>query len=131
MSALSLNRFKHFLGSFRESLTFDSGLYGLEDARHFSFVAHKNELPFLWLINEKYRFVVIDPFVICPEYDPAIQARFDEPAFLLSIVSLQKSRPTLNLAAPLLIEWDQKCGRQLLLPGEPTDFFFDHYSKSQ
>lgn len=126
VSALTLNRFKR--ASLDASLTFESGLYGFEDHRQFSLTGRKKESPFLRLTHSKLQFIVIDPYEVCPGYQPhMVKTTFAEPAFLLAIVCLQQEGYTINLAAPLLIEWEQRRGQQLLIPDEPTEFLIKDF----
>ncbi len=121
VSSLTLNRFKR--APFEASLTFESGLYGFEDHRQFSLTGGQKEFPFLRLTHSKLQFIVMDPFEVCPDYEPRIvKTIFSESAVLLAIICLQQDRCTVNLAAPLLIEWEERRGEQLLIPDEPTEF---------
>ncbi|NGX54877.1 MAG: Flagellar assembly factor FliW [Chlamydiae bacterium] len=126
ISALALNRFKRI--SLEASLTFESGLYAFEEHRHFSLTGRQKESPFLRLTHSKLQFIVMDPFEACPDYEPHLgETPFQKPAFLLAIVCLQQDHYTINLAAPLLIEWEQRRGRQLLIPDEPNEFLIDKH----
>lgn len=134
---MRLNRFKKrnaWKWPFEEELFFQKGLYGFEKIQHFSLIGNESEIPFLRLVAKEYRkisFLLIDPFVICPDYNP-LPCRYDVKEddattglFLLALVNSKKKEA--NLSAPLLINWEKKCGVQLLLPDEPDNFKLEEF----
>lgn len=124
-----LNRFKRPSFPFQASLYFIEGLHGFES--HTEFLLFEKDVPFLRLeskADSRVSFVVIDPFVMCPNYLPKI-SRFDlkqlnvldeSELILLAIVNTSKKPYTANLAAPILIHWDEKKGKQILLQEDPA-----------
>lgn len=127
-----LNRFKRPLAQlFRAELCLVEGLHGFESHKHFVLYGKEEEAPFLWLESKedtRISFVVIDPFIICPGYSPKISradlqqlnAAEDAELILLAIVNTLETPYTMNLAAPLLINWAQKKGKQILLEEDST-----------
>lgn len=76
--------------------------------------------PFIRLSSIDVTFVVVDPFAICPDYNPKVVVETAE-CFLLAIVEVREQLFA-NLAAPLLIDWKIRVGRQILLPNQPCAF---------
>lgn len=127
-----LNRLKHpsvAVWPFKAELVFPQGLFGFESYKKYWLIGHQKEVPYLRLEaqeNDLISFVVIDPFLILPEYEPTLSQKdiqdvgvlHEAKLILLAIVNT-KDRPfTMNLAAPLLIHWHKRKGKQLLLHHE-------------
>lgn len=129
MPLIQLNRFKRRripLWPFRVPLHFPKGLHGFEKLRQFILVGYETEVPLLWLKAEEdtISFIVMDPFLRAPNYDPVIaksdlevfkEKEGDVSLFLLSIVNTQSDPYTINLGAPLLIHWQRQEGLQILV----------------
>ena len=124
MTFLSLNRFKHDL-SISQQLLFPQGIYGFEEERVFSLSPSKTS-PYLLFQSRRtleIAFLVVDPFCIHPEFNPEITKNdldnigvADEATLLLLSIVNKKTTPiSLNLKAPLLIDWDQRLGCQIVL----------------
>jgi flagellar assembly factor FliW len=127
-----LNRFKrssYEMPPFEVGLVFPNGLHGFESLRRFSLVVYEHEAPFLRLVsleNEAITFMLIDPFSICPSYEPVItkqdiydlQVGDEAKLIMLAIVNTHERPIAMNLEAPLLIHWHLKRGKQLLFPNE-------------
>jgi flagellar assembly factor FliW len=103
------------------------GLLGFEQIKNYALLADPAEKPFAWLkvTDEKpLSFVVIDPFVVVPDYKPEIpQADVDflglkEPsdALLLGIVTIHgPNRATMNLKGPVVINRQSHIGKQVII----------------
>jgi flagellar assembly factor FliW len=103
------------------------GILGFEQAKDYILVVKPDEEPFGWLQvegNPMLAFVVIDPFVILPEYKPDIPPADVEflglkdatDALLLGIVTIQGSnRATVNLKGPLIINRHTLTGKQVII----------------
>ena|SRR5215469_4103008 len=105
------------------------GLLGFENLKDYLLVSNPDEEPFLWLqvkdkANGALAFVVINPFLVAPDYIPDIpQADADflgiqEPddAVLFNIVTLHPaSRATVNLKGPIVINRHTGTGKQVVL----------------
>ena len=114
-----------------------SGLLGFESIKYFALLADPAEAPFAWLKAEgdtSLSFVVIDPFVVLPEYKPEIpdaDAGFlgiKEPgdALLLGIVTLHgANRATMNLKGPLVINRHSHTGKQVII-ANASDYSVHH-----
>ena len=99
-------------------LLFPDGLYGYEQYHQYLIWKSVKYLPFQWLIcieNPKLMFPVINPNIVCPEYDPKV--RDGEGDSMLAIVTMGASMEsvTANLRAPILISRDNHQGKQVIL----------------
>jgi flagellar assembly factor FliW len=113
------------------------GLLGFEQIKEFALLADPAEKPFAWLRvadNNSLAFVVIDPFVVLPEYKPDIpQADVDflgikEPtdALLLGIVTIHShNHATMNLKGPVVINRHSHVGKQVII-ANAADYSVEH-----
>jgi len=103
------------------------GLLGFEPLKDYSLLANPAEKPFAWLKaqgDSSLAFVVIDPFVIMPDYQPEIpdaDAQFLDikeagDVLLLSIVTIHgPNRATMNLKGPVVINRHSHVGKQVII----------------
>jgi len=103
------------------------GLLGFEQIKEYLLIANPDEDPFRWLrVKEDSRlaFVVIEPFLVVPEYQPDIpQADVEflgltgpQDALLYNIVTLRGvSQPTINLKGPIVFNRHTLVGKQVIL----------------
>jgi len=103
------------------------GLLGFEPMKHFALLADPAEQPFAWLKAEgesALAFVVIDPFVVLPEYHPEIpEADADflgiktaGDALVLGIVTFHgPNQATMNLKGPVVINRQSHIGKQVII----------------
>ncbi len=113
------------------------GLLGFEQIKNYALLADPAEKPFAWLkvTDEKpLSFVVIDPFVVMPDYKPEIpQADVNflglkEPgdALLLGIVTIHgPNRATMNLKGPVVINRQSHIGKQVII-ANAADYSVHH-----
>jgi flagellar assembly factor FliW len=113
------------------------GLLGFEPVKHFALLADPAEKPFAWLKAEgdtALAFVVIDPFVVMPDYKPEIPDAdasylgIKEPgdALLLGIVTIHgTSRATMNLKGPVVINRHSHVGKQVIIANS-ADYSVHH-----
>lgn len=104
-----------------------TGLLGFEQIKDYALATNPEEQPFMWLRvldNSALAFVVIDPFIIKPDYLPDIppadvdflQLKKPEDALLLGIVTLNEGRqPTINLKAPVVLNRHTRIGKQVII----------------
>ena len=109
------------------SLKLPMGLLGFEQMKDYSLIQNAGEEPFGWLVvtdNPGLAFVVVEPFIIMPDYRPDIpQPDVDflgldrpEDALLLNIVTLHGFNPaTINLKGPLVLNRHSMLGKQVIL----------------
>jgi flagellar assembly factor FliW len=113
------------------------GLLGFEQIKDYVLLSNPSEEPFAWLqveANAALAFVVIDPFVVLPGYQPDIpQSDVDflglkssKDALLLGIVTVQGSdRATVNLKGPVVINRHTHIGKQVII-ANATDYPVQH-----
>jgi flagellar assembly factor FliW len=103
------------------------GLLGFEKMKEYLLIANPAEDPFGWLQvkgDASLAFVVINPFLIAPDYRPDIpQADVDfldindpEDAMLVNIVTVHKQgQATMNLKGPIVINRNTGIGKQVVI----------------
>jgi flagellar assembly factor FliW len=103
------------------------GLLGFEQIKDYVLLANPAEEPFAWLkvqSNAALAFVVIDPFIVMPNYQPDIpdaDAAFlglkqPDDALLLNIVTVHgPHRATVNLKGPIVINRLTHVGKQVII----------------
>lgn len=109
---------------------FQEGLPGFPEARRFALLEHALESPFHWLQSVDdgaLAFVVMDPLLLDNNYLEAIppealaELELEEAAkaAVLVIVNIQRATQTItaNLLAPLIINPQNKKGKQIILLG--------------
>jgi flagellar assembly factor FliW len=113
------------------------GILGFEKIKNYALLAKPDEKPFAWLRvtdNASLAFVVIDPFLILPDYQPDIpQADVDflklesaGDALMLGIVTLHgQNRATVNLKGPIVINRHTHTGKQVII-ANAADYSIQH-----
>lgn len=108
---------------------FASGIMGTDTAQDFRIVAEGGDSPLFWLEAVDMKeivFPVVDPYILCPDYAPEfslqdlqiIELEDIRDLFLLSLVTMvnvKNQKMTVNLSAPLLINWEKGIGKQGVL----------------
>lgn len=108
-----------------EIINFNEGLIGLPNIRRAVLVPLPDCEPFFWLASmddEKFRFVVVNPNEIFPEYNPSEFVIFnDSQTRILTIVKVSShwQKTTVNLRAPILINKESNRGLQMVLNESP------------
>lgn len=108
---------------------FPLGIRGFDSVKDFSLIVNEGEAPLIWLeavAFDNLAFVGVDPFLIYQNYYPEIFEK--ELAFLdinkvedMFIMCLANTRSgkhtgiTINLAVPLIINWNMRIGKQTVL----------------
>ena len=113
------------------------GILGFEQLKNYVLLANPAEKPFAWLRvadNNSLAFVVIDPFVIKPDYKPDIPQTDVEflgltdpgDALMLGIVTIHsQGRATMNLKGPIVINRRTHTGKQVII-ANATDYSVQH-----
>ena len=108
-------------------LRLPGGILGFEQMKDYLLIANPDEEPFLWLQvkdDATLAFVVIDPFLVAPDYRPDIsQAEVESvglkeagDALLLNIVTVHgHSRATVNLKGPIVINRHTRVAKQVVI----------------
>lgn len=108
---------------------FPEGLPAFEHIKNFLLIVKDEDLPFLWLQAvdvPRLAFVVIDPFILYPDYLPevvdeeldSLEIKSPEDALIVSIVNMKqidKGGVTANLVGPIIINWKNKKAKQVIL----------------
>ena len=111
----------------RDPVRMPNGLLGFEKIKDYVLTANPDEHPFAWLKvldNSGLAFVVIDPFVALPDYQPDIpqadveflQLHQPEDALLLGIVTIHSAqRATVNLKGPIVLNRNTHVAKQVII----------------
>jgi flagellar assembly factor FliW len=114
-----------------------AGILGFEQHTEYMLLANPAEMPFAWLRvadSAQLAFVVINPFVVMPDYAPNIPDTdveflgLKEPndAILFSIVTLRgANRATINLKGPVVINRHTHTGKQVII-ANANDYSVEH-----
>lgn len=109
------------------TVRFPAGLLGFEQIKEYLMVANPGEQPFVWLkvANDAgLAFVVVDPFIVAPDYRPDIPPadvaflglNSAADAMLLAIVTIQgNGRATMNLKGPVVINRHTHTAKQVII----------------
>ncbi len=104
-----------------------AGILGFEQFKDYMLLANPAELPFAWLrVTESasLAFVVVNPFIVMPDYAPDIpdtDAEFlglkdPNDALLFNIVTLRgQNQATVNLKGPIVINRHTRTGKQVII----------------
>ena len=113
----------------RNQITLPQGLFGFPEIRSMDLVYDKEELPFMWLREEKkdgLAFIVLEPGGIIPDYSVEI-ADSDvgilgitgpEDTLILNIVTLppdQSGKIFLNLVGPIIVNRASLLAKQCII----------------
>ena len=103
------------------------GLLGFEQMKDYMLLAKAGEEPFRWLQvkgNVNLAFVVIEPFLVVPDYQPDIPKQdveflglaSPEEAVLYNIVTVHAAgNATINLKGPIVINRNTGVGKQVII----------------
>jgi flagellar assembly factor FliW len=122
-----------------KNIQFVKGLGGFEEIKDFILSIDPIEAPFLWLTAQNYQnvaFLAVDPFLIYPDYQPEfldadleiLDIQQAEDMLVLCIANLthkNAEKMTINLKAPLLINWMNGFCQQCIVKNE------EYYSMTQ
>lgn len=113
------------------------GILGFEQIKNYVLLANPAEKPFAWLRvadNNSLAFVVIDPFVVMPDYAPNIpeadveflELKDPVDALLLGIVTIHgQNRATMNLKGPVVVNRHTHTGKQVII-ANAADYSVQH-----
>jgi len=111
-------------------VSFPKGIIGFEKCRRFLIVHDEEYEPFRWLIavdENEIGFPVLNPFLVENEYDKELPHRLvkrlinaEKPIEIFNVVTLngEGGKVTINLKSPVIIDYDEKKGEQLILSAE-------------
>jgi flagellar assembly factor FliW len=111
----------------RQKITFSSGLFGFETLTEYLLLDAERQ-PFYWLQSvdvEQVAFILVNPFLFRSDYEvdisdeelTAIGISSPEKALIFSIVTIPPDGGpmTANLQGPLIINREQRLGKQAIL----------------
>ena len=102
------------------------GLLGFEHVKQYVLLADPKEAPFVWLQMQeepKASFLVINPFLVFPDYQPDLSdedakfldLRSPEEAIVFNIVTLRKQgSATINLKGPIVVNRRTLVAKQII-----------------
>lgn len=109
-------------------LSFEEGLFGLEEDRRYALLSNKDSQPVNWLQSLDHREIslpVMDPFSVCPDYSFDISAtdvdrlgvKQVKDVYVLSVLVIPQNAGamTINLSAPIIVNVRNKKGCQIIL----------------
>ncbi|MDD3118051.1 MAG: flagellar assembly protein FliW [Victivallales bacterium] len=107
---------------------FPDGIPAFEDSKRFILAVNDKIKPFFYFKSLDVKglsFVCIDPFLVCRGYSVKLAAKDQSllglkdvnTAFVLALVTVEKDprNTTANLLAPIVINMENLCGRQVIL----------------
>jgi flagellar assembly factor FliW len=104
-----------------------NGMLGFEEIKDYVLLTNPEEQPFAWLQmqdNSSLAFVVMDPFVALPDYQPDIpqmdvdflKLKQADDALLMCIVTIHDDqRATVNLKGPIVINRHTHVAKQVII----------------
>ena len=111
----------------RDLVRMPNGMLGFENIKEYILTSNPEEAPFAWLQvqdDSTLAFVVIDPFIAMPDYQPDIpQADVEflnlkdpDDALLLGIVTVHdEHRATINLKGPIVVNRHTHVAKQVII----------------
>lgn len=112
---------KEYTYSEEAIINFSEGLIGIPQIRQAVLIPLPDCEPFCWLAamnDEKYRFVVVNPHEIFPDYNPSefvILNEYETKVLVIVKISSDWQKTTVNLRAPILINSESNRGVQMVL----------------
>ncbi|MCW7073700.1 MAG: flagellar assembly protein FliW [Deltaproteobacteria bacterium] len=134
---LSTTRFGDIDIDESRAIMMKAGILGFEHLKRYVLLVQDEEILFWWfqsVDDGSVAFVVINPFVIKPDYKPIIQdndvelleIESPEDVILMSIVTIRSDpfRVTANLRAPIVINLKKRLAKQIILdkPDYPIQY---------
>lgn len=124
-------------------LDFPEGLLGFQEEKKFIIINNEDtENPFQWLQslnNPDLAFVIINPFIVYPDYDIRISKTVrnrleiedekDVAIYAIVVVPEEMEKMTANLLGPIVININKKLGKQIIL--DDNRYSTKHYIFSQ
>jgi flagellar assembly factor FliW len=111
----------------RDAVRMPNGMLGFEAIKDYVLLTNPEEQPFAWLQvrdDSALAFVVIDPFVVLPSYQPDIpqadveflQLKMPDDALLVCVVTIHDAqRATVNLKGPIVINRHTHVAKQVII----------------
>lgn len=110
-------------------IIFKDGIPGFEELKKYVIIILEQTHPFMWLqaVEEDISLPVLSPFDLDNSYSPIVDdnvlaemgIEYEEDLLVLvvSVIPLEITKMTANMAAPIIINTKSGCGRQVLTEG--------------
>lgn len=112
-------------------IEFPNGLIGFENCQRFALIKNEDFDPFCWLVSleeEELTFPILNPQLVYPDFNTAVatdsmgNGHFSgsQSGNVFCVVNMNgnQGKFTINLRSPILINFDAKVGKQLILDSE-------------
>lgn len=125
-------------------ISFSRGIIGFPETKRYIVLDHMNnsEIPFKWLQaidKPDLAFVITDPLLFCPDYNPAIEGKELRELGILDpsdygtivIVTIPQGEPekmTANMRGPIVLNLKTRDARQIVLLSEEYSSHFPLFS---
>ncbi len=98
---------------------FEEGILGFENLKEYVLIVDDQTVPFKWLVSldsPDIGFPLLSPWLVDADYNPGNDFNFDAEAFFV-VVTLEDEhgKMTANLKAPIIINIEDKTGKQIIL----------------
>lgn len=98
---------------------FEEGILGFENLKEYVLIVDDQTVPFKWLVSldsPDIGFPLLSPWLVEGDYNPGNDFNFDVEAFFV-VVTLEdeNGKMTANLKAPIIINVQDKTGKQIIL----------------
>ena len=118
----------------KDVIRFDEGILGFPDSHRYILIPHETNSPFAWLQSvdeENLAFLLVNPVCVKPDYlvqlpmNAADDLRLTDASkgvvFAIVVVPEDPRKMRMNLRAPVIINFDKKLGRQVVLEDASLD----------
>lgn len=126
-------------------ISFPEGIPGFEDQKRFIIINnHDSENPFDWfqaVDNGNLSFVIINPFLVKPDYDfvlsPSVEEKLkienekDLAVYTIAVIPEDIKKITINLSGPVVINVKERLGKQIILNDERYSTKYYIFGKDQ
>ncbi len=120
----------------KQIIHFPQGIIGFEDCKKFVIINDEESEPFRWLISldkKEFGFPVLDPFLInenyLKEFPPSLARKLKSEETVMGVFCVvtlkgEGGKVTVNLKGPIIIDYDKREGRQVILTSEELPVSF-------
>ena len=118
----------------KDVIRFDEGILGFPGSHRYILIPHETDSPFAWLQSvdeESLAFLLINPVCVKPDYlvqlpkNAADDLRLTDASkgvvFAIVVVPEDPRKMRMNLRAPVIINFDKRLGRQVVLEDASLD----------
>ncbi|MBW7886908.1 MAG: flagellar assembly protein FliW [Bacteroidetes bacterium] len=105
-------------------LHFPGGIIGFEENKKFIIVNDESSEPFRWLVSledPELSFPLIEPSMVHAQFNEQYVQGKDVTLFVVASINEHIETSTVNLKSPLLINNEDRTGKQIILDDEALD----------